>query len=86
MVDGLYLFGAFLVFRLLKAVLQHSSAFTHSQPNSKVASLQSANLLIKNTNTHIHTPMEQLLGVMWGSVSCPRFFFLSLIMGFFMWD
>ncbi len=54
LVNGLYLYGPFLVFPLV--LLQHNLVFTHShthsQTNSKVASLQRANLLIRNSYTH----------------------------------
>ncbi len=52
MVNGLYVCSTFLVFQLLKALLQHKSAFTHSHThshtNSKVAFIQRG-----NSNTHI---------------------------------
>ncbi len=42
---------------------QHKSALTHSHTNSycngQVTSLQSVNLLIRNSYTHVHTPVEQ---------------------------
>ncbi len=76
MVNGLYSYSTFLVFQLLKVLLHHKSAFicshTHSHTNSKVASLQRASLLFRNSYTHIHTPMAQSSGVIWGLVSCPR--------------
>ncbi len=52
LVNALYLYSAFLVF-------QHRQAFTNSHTylhtDSDVASLQSANLFIRNLFTHTHT-------------------------------
>ncbi len=61
MVNRLYLYHAFLVFQLLTALLQHKSAFI---------SLPWANLLIRNSYTHTHTPMAQPSGAI--RDSCPR--------------
>ncbi len=37
-----------------------------------MTSLQRANLLIRNSFTHVHSPVAQPLGAIWGSVSCLR--------------
>ncbi len=51
--DGLYVYGSFLVFQLLKVLLQHKPAFTtsqtHSHTPSQVTPLERANLLIRNS-------------------------------------
>ncbi len=62
------------LFRSFKAFLQHkyNSAFNHSHTNDKAASLRRANLLSKNSNANIDTPIAQASGAVWGSVSCPR--------------
>ncbi len=70
MLNELYLYSAFRVFQLLKALLQHKSAFTHS--HTHIHAVQTANLPIGNSYTHTHTPVVQPLGAIWGSVSCTR--------------
>ncbi len=51
---------------------QHSPIHTQIHTQIQAASLQSVKLLIRNSHTHIHTPVEQPSGAIWGSVSCSR--------------
>ncbi len=64
MVNGLYLYSPFLIFRLLKMLLKHKSAFTHSHRQSHTnGRVQSA---IRNSHTNIHMPMPQPSRAIWG--------------------
>ncbi len=74
MVSGLYLYSTCLsttqsAFTTQVCIHPFTHTFTHI---GQVTSLQRAKLLIWNSDTHIHTPMTQPLGAIWGSVSCPR--------------
>ncbi len=72
MVNGLYLYSAFSA---TQSALQHKSAFTHSYTHSHTKGgwlLYKEPICSLGTHSHTFTPVVQLLGAVWGSVSCPR--------------
>ncbi len=79
MVNGLYLYSAFLVSSSAQSAFdntsQHSPIHTHIHTlKGQVTSLQRANLLIRNSCTHIHTLMAQPLGAVWVQYLAPGHF------------